>query len=755
MLKAHWQSQTITTNAQAYDMVKLFKNTQAIAGAFDTETDGLHIILCKPFLFQFGWVTEDLQGFTFAVDLEQQPILAKQVIRAWHILAEELPIYLAHNVKFDLHMLINAGIPYTATNVSDTLFYIRYAHDALQPKEGGPPLQLKKYATQYIDGSARQHEKLLNKEKTEIAKNLNCILKIKLKGYKPPAKFKAKSYTLTVFNEMFKDPIFTADQLPEDIRSIYYDWLNNDVPLWLQNKITSLVEADMIPYNKLNRKNLIKYAHYDIIWVLEIWLKLNPVIIARGNMTGVNIENNLIYPLLEMERVGFKIDKPYLLSCKTKMVEYIKERRAALYVLAGEEIKIGQAIRIRTLIKTKFNREIESTNGEILDQLCGTIAHCSTENYTSNDYDRDLHAVQFIYILKELRTLEKWYSAYIIRFIKDLKTTDRLYTTIHQVGTVSGRVTSDFQQFPKDAIKTINNTEIFSPRKMIEITGGDYDSIIYLDYSQIELRFQALYTILVGHPDLNLCRAYMPYNCFYTNSQNNTIAFDYNNPEHIKQAYTQDWYLNEEPGSKWTPTDVHAATTKAAFNIDETHPDFKHLRYVGKRVNFAKNYGAQYNKICTMFPERTAEECRRIDNAYYTAFPGVKQYHSYCYDRAPYAYTTNLFGVRYYGVSGHKLINVLVQGSAAYYLKLKIIDLYLYSKQHNIKTRWQMQIHDELSWEHYVDEDPQLFFEYKKLMETWEEGIVPIIADMEITKSTWAQKEDVNTIEDIQKCLSS
>ena len=47
------------------------------------------------------------------------------------------------DVKFDLHMLANIGLPYTKENVSDTMFYIRYAHDALTPANGGPPLGLK------------------------------------------------------------------------------------------------------------------------------------------------------------------------------------------------------------------------------------------------------------------------------------------------------------------------------------------------------------------------------------------------------------------------------------------------------------------------------------------------------------------------------------------------------------------------------------------------------------------------------------
>jgi DNA polymerase-1 len=329
-----------------------------------------------------------------------------------------------------------------------------------------------------------------------------------------------------------------------------------------------------------------------------------------------------------------------------------------------------------------------------------------------------------------------------------INNTDRLYTQIHQVGTVSGRVTSDFQQFPKDPIKTVDGIELFHPRKIILVDGGDFDSIVYLDYSQIELRFQALYTILVGHPDMNLCRAYMPYEC----QTDDGMKFDHTNSTCIQTYKCFDWYLNESPTTKWVKTDVHGATTKLAFEIDETNPEWHSLRYKGKRLNFAKNYGASLPRVRAMFPEYSLERCKVINDAYYLAFPGVKIYHDYCYARAYYPYTENLFGIKYYNVSGHKLINILVQGSAAFYLKLKIIELYKYSKEQNIKTKWQMQIHDELSWQHHKDDDPQIFFEFKRIMEDWPDTLVPVVAEMEMTQTNWAEKKEVKSLADFQVC---
>lgn len=754
MLKLRWHLQHITTNVEANLLIKQLKELegQIIYGAFDTESTGLHIIFDTPFLYQFGYVHPNgTDGYAYSVDIEKQPDLAKQVINVWHHFAKTFKYYCGHNVKFDLHMLININLPYDfEDNLTDTMFWIRYGHDALTEKYGGPPLGLKPYSAKYIDANAKFHERKLDEEKSLIAKTHNQQLKIMLRDCgSPPEKYGAKSYTLSVLEKMFKDPTMDIDEMDPLFKERYISWLQN-IPLPIQQKMTTgIVTKEDIPYNMLSRQNLIPYAQYDIVYTLETLLFTEKLVIARDNLIGVDFENKLIFPLIEMERVGFKADVNYLKESRVRLKNYIRQRREFMYNLAGQEFSIGQHELVKTILYNDFDVDVPSTANENLELKLSDLQR-------EGGHD---DAIALIQVIQELRTLEKWYAAYIVRFINQLRNADRLYTTIHQVGTVSGRVTSDFQQFPKDPIVTIDGEELFHPRKIILVSGGEYNSIVYLDYSQIELRFQAFYTILVGHPDLNLCRAYMPYKCFTWQGNEGhqfTVAFDCNRKDHIKHTYDWAWYLDENPEIRWTPVDVHGATTKAAFHIDEKHPDYHRLRYVGKSTNFAKNYGATIKRIRQMFPHYSEEQVKQIDEAYYTAFPGVKEYHTYCYNRAQlFAFTSNLFGIKYYGVTGHKLINLLVQGSAAYYLKKKIRELYDYSKKHKLKTRWQMQVHDELSWEKHDDDDPQVFFQFQKIMQDWEDTLVPIVADMEVTTTKWAEKKEVGTLDELQIYLRS
>jgi DNA polymerase I-like protein with 3'-5' exonuclease and polymerase domains len=85
---------------------------------------------------------------------------------------------------------------------------------------------------------------------------------------------------------------------------------------------------------------------------------------------------------------------------------------------------------------------------------------------------------------------------------------------------------------------------------------------------------------------------------------------------------------------------------------------------------------------------------------------------------------------------------------------MKIRELYEFSKANNLKSRWQMNIHDELSWEKHKDED-EIFFIFKKIMEDWPDTLVPIVSDMSVTTTTWAEKKGVENLNELQVYFSN
>lgn len=710
------------------DLLNAIKQCKKYKGGklfFDTETTGLNIKYDFPFLLPWGLLTKDNKAYIYCVDKDNDEHLFQQTALVLIELAKQYGL-IGHNIKYDIHMLNNIGVTTPdEIHYQDTMILIRLAHDALTPENGGPPLGLKEYATKYIDRSAKDNEHIVKAERTSISKEYNKHLKDKL--YKVD-----RTWTLKYIDDYFKDVLNSINTLEGNVKEAYIEWYDTIPEEIKKNMTTGRVESNDIPYHLLNRKQVTEYAMYDIVWTMEVYLQCLPAIEARGNMEALLREEQMIPALVRMESCGFQIDEEYVRQVTNTLADYLRQQRNVLTNLVGE-ISVGQHAKIKEILINKYNLNVTATGKEDLNRIYDELKHTNP----------DAEVVKFIGLIQELRTLEKWYATYLLRFVRELDLGhNRIYTQINQVGTVSGRVTSDFQQFPKYGINKEDGSPLFHPRKMI-VKSDEYKGIAYLDYSQVELRLQALYTILVGEPDLNLCRAYMPYQCTC-----NDVEFDYTNPEHIAHAYDWQWYLKEDPSKEWTPTDVHAATTSVAFpDIDTTSDEFKKLRgKVGKRVNFAKNYGAQFNKIKTMFPDYDDETIHRIDEAYYKAFPGVKKYHEYCYkivDLKPYV--SNLFGVKYYGLSGHKLINCLVQGSGAYLLKERIKEVDEYIQTNKLKSRMQMQIHDEISYEIYPGEEEHVK-EFQRIMQKFEGSYVPIVADLEFTTTNWADKEECENV---------
>ena len=729
MLQFKWTIKELRSASAIQSITPLFVSEPGQVVFLDTETTGLHLLGDKPFIIPFGWVClRTGRGYAFALDLECCPRLIEEYIRTVYHLAE-LSALCGHNIKFDLHMLANIGYPYTKDNIEDSMFYVRFSGDAIPTRKGGPALGLKNFAARHLDRSAKLHESTITKEQSQMAATYNKNLRERLG---------MKQAELDVYK---KDCTFSKGDLPADKRAIYEAWFTA-LPTWLQPRISFMVEAEDIPYNRLNRGNVMRYALYDIVYTAETYYSCLPVCTTRQTLNAVRFENRMILPFYDMERIGFDIDEDYLNQAKTALRAYILEQRWKMWELMGIRNTVLQSKRIQERL-IELGAPCESTGAEVLDQL---LIQLKTDGGNQE-------AIALIELVQELRTLEKWYATYIIRFQKDIALSKKvlnrpaLFTSINQVGAVSGRVSSDFQQFPRGQITKANGEVLFSPRQMVRVPKDtEYDGIVFLDYSQIELRLQAVYTLLVDSPDYNMCRAYMPYDCI------NAAGERYDVTRSNEQEYVQqEWFLKEAPDTPWHPIDVHGATAKAAFDITEDDERYHELRYIGKRVNFAKNYGCQYGKIKEMFPEFSDEQCHKIDEAYYTAFPGIKAYHNYCNRIArssPYA--TNLFGIRYYGVSGHNLKNMLIQGSGAYFLKKKIREVWEYSVTHQVKSRMMMNIHDEIFWLKHKDEQ-EVFFTYKQIMQDWEGSLVPIIAEMECTKTTWAEKQPCDSLESMRQ----
>ena len=667
--------------------------------AFDTETttkidmskrdaSNIDIMHDRPFLIQFG-----CQNTVYVVDLRVTGVTASTALEVFDDLRERATFCLAHNIKFDINMLYNLGYEAELTNACDTMSIARLALESKSEREGGYSMALKPLAARLLGSSYADAGR-------EIDMALREIWETKLKEL---AKL-LKPYGISrrQINDTLKDVTGSMDEYTEEVQEIWYRW----------NIRSRVSYADVKP------ETMWKYGATDVILVLELAKKLLPIVQDKNQMNVLKREMALVMPLVRMERTGYTVDKQYLIRCKTSLVFEINQIKEQNYRIAGEWIKPNQHLAIKEMLLRKFGYDLESTDKNRMHILI------QTDKSMPDEVKKYLENVIY------LRTLEKWIATYLNPMLYKLNSSGdtKVYTMYNPNGAVSGRFTSNFQQFPKNGIYSkLGDFELFHPRRMFTVD-KDFVELAYIDYSQVELRLQAEYTHYVtkGYGDVNMIRAYLPFKCTQVGDQ----------------------WIEDDTGEVWKGVDLHTQSTCNAFpDVDVDSPEFKKLRYVGKRVNFALIYGASLRKVQEAVADADPEIVAKLYHGFHDRFKGVAAYGNWVsaqWTSSPTGYVTNLMGRRYYikdSKDVYKLNNYLIQGSAADMIKLAIIKIDTMLRKGGYKSRLQGCIHDELCV-CVAESEHDVIYKIKHIMENTIKTFVPIVAEIEVTSTTWADKHE-------------
>ena len=630
---------------------------------FDTETDGLHIKKSRPFLCAVAW---DGKVFVFPPTILSALVdWSKKVSRVY-----------AHNTTYDMHMMANVcgdDAPLQITNWGDTMGLCRLTFEAISAGDGGDSLGLKHVGKKYIDATSDRYEKdvkaWLKAKESQDKKILMAMLK-------------SVGWSLARLQRALDG----AEDVPCHVMEMYNDFQR---------------EYPKPTYRDIPLTVMIPYLAVDVILTNILVRKATPVILYKEQQSVAQREFRLIPVVYKMERVGLEVDRSYLQEAHYNMSQYIEDLRIKSHELAGREFAVGQHALIKDIYTDITGERPETTDKKFL-----------TKQASNGD--------ELAKIIKTLRRLEKWQATYIEKIMNDSEYDGRFYTQMNAYNPVTGRFSGDAQQFPKDAIVDELGNEMFNPRRAFK------GRVYYLDYSQVELRVQAHYTMYFGG-DLNLCRAYMPFKCY--------------NKDGV-------WYT-EESHLEWEATDVHSATTiKAleAMGIDyrELDPkEFKRWRHIGKMFNFMRNYGGGDKKASEVL-DIELEQAKALNKGYTDAFPLVIEYQR-AVERAFYdkGYAQNMYGRRYYLSDSwrfYKAANYVIQGSCADMLKTKMIEIDNYLVLGKFKSKLILCVHDELQFEVPPEED-WIIPKIRAIMEDTPDVKIPIVCDVEFTETYWSDKK--------------
>ena len=393
-----------------------------------------------------------------------------------------------------------------------------------------------------------------------------------------------------------------------------------------------------------------------------LW-QLYPLLTARlreANLFDLynDVELPLVDVLIDMERVGVRID--------TEALRHYAQQ------LVAERDAIEQ--QIHTLAGHPFNISSPKQLGEVLYeelQVTSKPPRTATKQYsTAEDVLlklADRHPV--IPLILDYRSITKLVGTYLDSFPKLISPVDhRLHTVYNQTVTATGRLSSSNPNLQNIPIRTPRGREI---RRAFVPADSDH-LILAADYSQIELRIIA------------------------------SLAHD----RHMIDAFNNH-------------LDIHAATAAKIYHlpIDQVS---KEQRRNAKSVNFGIVYGISPFGLSEQLSIPRKEAAALIDE-YFAQYPDIKQFIEDCKQFArTHGYAQTLLGRRRYlldinsrnnnarSFAERNAVNMPIQGTSADMIKIAMVRIHDQLRRNNLRTRMILQVHDELVFDLYRPEEEQV-----------------------------------------------
>lgn len=653
---------------------------------YDSETTGLNIIKDRAFLFQYGIVDENLD--LIEIETFDSNDATSKSKYAYYL--KTIPTLVGHNIKFDIHMAINDGFDidiFKDKNYIDTAVLARLVINHDKQADSTFSIALKKLAVRYLGIDAADEEKKLRAELSRLTSDH----KLKMKQH--------------FIDKGLWDMSLKTTEETILLNDIYNNWnkVYHKYSKFMVERKTFLRLNPAPTYE--NCTNIKTYGETDIKLTYGLFKLWYPQVVRLDQVETLMRVSKAVFPLVLMERKGLSVDIQRVLNDRNAIIKELSKTKI-IDPRTKTELSVGQHAKLKDLYEFECGFPVESADKN---------ARAMIEQYSPA-------ARTASYIAK----LSKYLNTYITGVLNKLTYINgeyKIFTQYNMAGTITGRLSSDFQQFPKEPLE-LNDGTIINIRSWFIVPKKD-KYMFYFDYAQMELRIQCEWTaIILGEPDKNMARAFMPYKCIQIGDK---------------------YYLEENPAMEWHTTDLHSMTARHAFpNVDESDPNWKdHYRQLGKRANFAINYGAAAPKLVQAlkvdFPTAQA-----LVAGYKKAFAGVVAFGKWINQRV---YSTdnipNLMLRRYYSRNKHQLQNWLVQGSGADILLLKLAEIYEYIKD---KPHWNFMIsvHDEVGFTCEDIPEAQLSKEVTEIQALMchKLSAVDIICDIEYTTTKWSEKID-------------
>ena len=434
---------------------------------------------------------------------------------------------------------------------------------------------------------------------------------------------------------------------------------------------------------------LVDYAVEDTDVTLRLHHHFAPQLDAKGQRRVYEqIEMPLMPVLMRMEREGICLDTDALAAFSQVLGERLSALESEIFAQAGERFNLNSPKQMGVVLFEKL-------------QIADKVKKTKTGQYSTNEQTlqglRGAHEI--VDRILDYREVTKLKSTYVDTLPNQVHPkTGRVHTRYLQSGAATGRLSSIDPNLQNIPIRTPLGREI---RKAFVPRGPGFQ-LLAADYSQIELRIMAHLSGDAG----------------------------------LREAF--------EKG-----LDVHAATAARVYGVG-LEAVTGEMRRKAKMVNFGIIYGISAFGLSQRLEIPRAEAKEMID-AYFTQYPGVKDYMERVPEEArKLGYVETLCGRRreirdidsrnqtVRQAAERTAINSPIQGTAADMMKLAMIEVDRVLRAKGYRSRMLLQVHDELVFDLAEAEAEALMPEIETAMREALRLEVPVVVELG-TGTNWLE----------------
>jgi DNA polymerase-1 len=379
--------------------------------------------------------------------------------------------------------------------------------------------------------------------------------------------------------------------------------------------------------------------------VLDLAAALDEDLERRGGTRLLaEVELPLTALLAEMERTGIAADIDWLAELESRFAGEVKRVAEEAYACVGREFNLGSPKQLQQILfeelklpKTKKIKTGYTTDADALVWLSAQTEHPLIGHLLRH---RDV---------ARLKTV-------VDSLIPMVDDGGRIHTTFNQLVAATGRLSSQDPNLQNIPVRTEEGREI---RKAF-VVGAGFESLMTVDYSQIEMRIMAHLS-----RDQKLIEAFV------------------------------------------SGEDLHTFVASQAFGLPAESVDPEMRRRI-KAMSYGLAYGLSAFGLAQQLGI-TPDEAREQMDAYFARFGGVRDYLSGVVDQARRdGYTETILGRRRYlpdltsdngqrrQMAERMALNAPIQGSAADIIKVAMLGVQRALHEGDLRSRLLLQVHDEL-----------------------------------------------------------